>query len=293
HIYQLFMRDFHEEQAVLYSLAKIIKNEGLIGLITYNGKCYDTTILNSRSITSGIELPISNMPNFDLLFPVRSIFKPRIGDCSLPSVEREVLNFYRVDDIPGYKVPEIYFDFVRRGFSEPMRKVFIHNLYDVLSMAAIAEKLCSIYSDPFDCPAELADLFQVASLYKKNGDFEKAMKIYQYLSSLDCSLNFQANLALSFELKREGEYKEASKIWEKCIVKQPKSSIVPYIELAKFNEHHLKDYKKALEYARNGRAVANLLKSQSYDNEDFDKRIRRLENKPAKAKRNENMNSSG
>jgi len=283
HVFQLFMRDYHEEQAVLYLLAEIIEDEGLKGLITYNGKSYDTNILTTRSITSGIDLPISGMPNFDLLFPVRRIFKRRIGDCSLSSIEREVLGFYRVDDIPGYQVPEIYFDFIRRGFSELMRKVFIHNLYDILSMCAIAERLCALYSDPIEYHAEPEDLYQIANLYKKNGDIDDAMRVYRHLSSFDdILLSYQANLALSFMLKRRGEYKRACEIWEKCIEEHPKYSVVPYIELAKYHEHCRKDYKKALLYTKSGMEIASPYRNRRFDFTEFEKRIKRLNSKISK-----------
>jgi len=279
HIYQLFMRDYHEEQAVLYLLGKFIKDKRLKGLVTYNGKAYDVNVLNTRRIVSGIELPVSDMPNFDLLYPVRKLFKKRIGDCSLTSIEREILNFYRVDDIPGYKVPEVYFDFVRRGFSEPMRKVFIHNLYDVLSMVAIAERLCSFYSDPIELVSEPEDLFQIAALYEINGSFKDAKKIYSYLSSCQGSFNYKAKMAMSFRLKKERNLEEASGIWKECISNHPKISIVPYIELAKYYEHQIKDYRNALLYTQKGLYLANLFCLSHSNSYEFDKRIQRLNKK--------------
>ena len=85
-------------------------------------------------------------------------------------------------------------------------------------------------------------------------------------------------------MKREGSYNAASKIWEKCIEKHPKFSIVPYIELAKFNEHKLKDYKKALEYTKTGMAIASLYRNYRFDSSEFVKRIKRLNHKISKIK---------
>jgi uncharacterized protein len=285
HVYQLFMRDYHEEQAVLHSLAKIVSDNNIRGSVTYNGRAYDAHILQNRSITSGIDLSILDMPNYDLLPAVRRIFKKRIGDCSLSSVEREILKFYRVDDIPGFKVPEIYFDFVKRGFSEPMRKVFMHNLYDIISLAALAEHLCAVYSNPIENLIEPEDMFQMAKILMKTTNHAIALGILDHLTQTSGNLSFRANLATSFILKSIGDYEKASNIWFKCISSKPKASIIPYIELAKYFEHHVKDYEKALRYSRVALDITNNIRAVNIDTNDIKHRISRIEEKIRKIKK--------
>ena len=49
----------------------------------------------------------------------------------------------------------------------------------------------------------------------------------------------------SFAYKRQGKWKEAEKIWKEIIERTRKFVYYPYEELAKYYEHHLKDYQKA------------------------------------------------
>ncbi len=49
----------------------------------------------------------------------------------------------------------------------------------------------------------------------------------------------------SFAFKRQGEWEEAEKIWKEIIKRNREFIYYPYEELAKYYEHHLKDYQKA------------------------------------------------
>ena len=71
-IRQYFMRDYDEEAAMLAELKELIS--GRQGLVTFNGKCFDINILQSRFISNRFRTDISGIPNIDLLFPARRVW---------------------------------------------------------------------------------------------------------------------------------------------------------------------------------------------------------------------------
>ncbi|MCJ7812676.1 ribonuclease H-like domain-containing protein, partial [bacterium] len=108
---QLLMRDYDEEQAVLWAVRDRLEHCDM--LVSYNGKCYDMNILSSRFTLARMENPAVDLPHLDLLFPVRRLWRRRISDCSLSNVERAILGFFRESDIPSYLIPGLYFDYLR------------------------------------------------------------------------------------------------------------------------------------------------------------------------------------
>ena len=55
----------------------------------------------------------------------------------LSNVEKQILDFHREDDVPGYLAPMIYFDYVERKDPEGMLKVLLHNELDILSLVSL------------------------------------------------------------------------------------------------------------------------------------------------------------
>ncbi len=85
HIHQWFMRDFSEEKASLTILRDLL--ESFQFLITFNGKHYDIPLLETRFILSRTSSKIREMPNFDLLYPSRKIWKGAYDNCRLVTLE--------------------------------------------------------------------------------------------------------------------------------------------------------------------------------------------------------------
>ena len=95
---QFFMRDFDEEPALLEEFQNALKPFSV--LVSYNGRSYDLPLLNSRFITNRMRNPSASWPHIDLLYYTRSLWKRRIGDCSLGNLERQILGVGRTGDIP-------------------------------------------------------------------------------------------------------------------------------------------------------------------------------------------------
>ncbi|MGB9594391.1 MAG: ribonuclease H-like domain-containing protein, partial [Anaerolineae bacterium] len=134
---QYFMRDFPEEPAMLADLARRL--DGMDWLVSFNGRGFDLPILTTRFIMNRVPPRLADAPHLDLLHPARRLWKARLPSCRLSALEKDILGFYRDQaDVPGYLVPQIYFDYLRTGDAREIARVFYHNLYDIVSLAALA-----------------------------------------------------------------------------------------------------------------------------------------------------------
>jgi hypothetical protein len=78
---------------------------------------------------------------------VRRLFRHRLGDARLATVEREFLGVRRVDDVAGWEIPGRYLDFLRGGSADPFAAVVIHNEEDMRSLARLLAYLDARYED--------------------------------------------------------------------------------------------------------------------------------------------------
>lgn len=266
-IKQYFLRDFNEELAFLYAINQLLKN--FTGIVSYNGKSYDWPLLQTRFIYSRLECELINPLHLDLVHTARRIWKKRLGDCSLENIEQQVLNFRRENDIPGSLIPQTYFEYLRTKNAMPLVQIFHHNILDILSMAALLNKSAYIFKAPIDFLDEHQDLFSLAHTYENMRQWQKSITIYENL--LNCSpekrTKSQIALQLSYCYKRTGKWKQAVQLW-KNIIAGDFFSIEPYIELAKYYEHHQRAYKKAADVVEQALNVLEIVE-QLRDNSEF------------------------
>ena len=145
-VHQFFMRDYSEERASLSLLKGLL--ESFQFLITFNGRHYDIPLLETRFILSRLSSKIKEMPNFDLLYPSRRVWKGAYENCRLITLESHLLGMERVDDIPSEWIPYLYFDYLQNGDASKIHRVFYHNQMDILSMVALAGRIHLTYHDP-------------------------------------------------------------------------------------------------------------------------------------------------
>ena len=143
---QLFMRDYSEERACLSLLNEFL--ESFQFLVTFNGRHYDIPLLETRFILSRMNSRIREMPNFDLLFPSRKIWKGAYENCRLVTLESKLLGMGRQDDVPSEWIPHFYFEYVQTGDATKIHRVFYHNQMDILSMVALMGRIHLVYHDP-------------------------------------------------------------------------------------------------------------------------------------------------
>lgn len=241
---QYFMRDFNEERALLSALNDLLTN--FKAVVTYNGKTFDLPLMKSRYIMSGMKMSLEDPYHFDLLYPARRLWKKRLESCSLSTVEREILKVSRDDDVPGYLIPEIYFKYLRTKDARAIKQVFEHNLQDVLSLVALVSRMCFLVEDPLNNTEYGMDIFSIGKMFDEEKKYEQST--HYYAEALKHNLAEEEILEIlrlsSFAYKRQGKWEKAEEIWKEIIERSPEFIYYPYEELAKYYEHHLKDYQK-------------------------------------------------
>jgi len=80
----------------------------------------------------------------------KAVMARQAGIASLKYIEENVLQAPRsVEEVPGYEIPYLYFDYLRTGDARPLKGVFYHNAMDVVAMAALLSHTASMLADPF------------------------------------------------------------------------------------------------------------------------------------------------
>ena len=157
------MRDPGQEAALLAALDQWLAEFDVI--VTFNGKSFDVPLLNSRFLMNGITTPFERYEHVDVLQIARKLWRDRLPSRALGELEKEIIHFYRTgDDIPGWMIPQVYFDYLRSGDARPLAGVFYHNVIDILTLAALFGHIGAMLNDPtasgsriwpgsgFDCP---------------------------------------------------------------------------------------------------------------------------------------------
>ena len=105
--------DHADEPALLAALDAAIPPDAW--LVTYNGRGFDWPLLVTRYRLARRGPPRCTRGMLDLLPHVRRLFRHRLGDARLATVERELLGVRRDGDVGGWEIPERYLAFVRGG----------------------------------------------------------------------------------------------------------------------------------------------------------------------------------
>jgi uncharacterized protein YprB with RNaseH-like and TPR domain len=281
---QFFMRDYDEEQAVLHAVRERLGEAG--ALVTYNGKAYDLNILDARWTLSRMSHPARDLPHLDLLFSVRRLWRRRLSDCSLVNVEKEILRFFRKDDVPGFLIPGLYFEYLRSRSAVSLEPVFTHNRWDIIALAALAALINRIYQNPGDMLEHSADLVSLGRAMENLPQTRAAVECFikALESEPDPDEKGEIYRSLGLAWKRLGEWEKAVDIWNEMIDSQPYSTL-PYEELAKYYEHRTREFERAIvvvQRALDRLAVMEALHTERTvpsDRQDLEYRLRRLKRK--------------
>jgi uncharacterized protein YprB with RNaseH-like and TPR domain len=276
-IRQLFMRDYSEEKACLSLLNQLL--ESFEFLVTFNGRHYDIPLLETRFILSRMTSRIREMPNFDLLFPARKIWKGAYENCRLVTLESRLLGMGREDDIPSEWIPQLYFEYVQTGDGRKIHRVFYHNQMDILSMAALMGRIHLVYHDPQAAkPRKGVEHFSLGRLFWDHGLREKAIPCFEIaLKRCEDDLAWEVMRWLSLAFKKTGQAEKARSLWEEMLTWPGQEEPFPFVELAKYHEHRLRDFEKAIAYV--DQALERVPPDRERDIELLVQRKRRLAGK--------------
>jgi len=135
---QGFLRGPEDEAALLASVAERVASAPAV--VSFFGKVFDRHRLEDKMRVHSVAPPFADRPHLDLCFPLRRLTKGAFANGRLQTMERELLDFTRVDDMPGSLAPAAWFDFLAER-AHTLEGVFRHNLEDVRSLAALAAYL--------------------------------------------------------------------------------------------------------------------------------------------------------
>ena len=131
---QLLLPDHADEPALLAEIARWVTPD--TWLVSYNGRGFDWPLIEARYRLAGRPAP-SHAGHLDLLPFVRRVFKHRMEDARLRTVEGELLGVSRVGDVEGWEIPSIYLEVLRGGPVDALAGVVIHNEKDVRSLGLL------------------------------------------------------------------------------------------------------------------------------------------------------------
>lgn len=263
HITQVFLRHPAEEDAFLTALDELITPFRI--MVTYNGKSFDAPLLNNRYILNGFNNPLKEKHHIDLLSLTRRIWRNRLNDRSLGNLEQEILGFHRsAEEIPGWMVPQMYFEYLQTQNADPMKGVFYHNEVDIVSLSALFVHLANLLQNPLEAnERQSLDWIAIARLYEELKDYDRAVQLYEASLKIGLPTHFFIQTLYRFAslYRRTGEYDKALVLWMKAV---EFNEVEACVEIAKYYEHHQKSHYQALEWTETALKFLNTLPLPRY-----------------------------
>lgn len=274
---QVFLRSPAEERAFLETVAEQIRSGE--GLVSFNGRAFDLPVLGNRYTLARMMPPWVGQVHLDLFLPVRRLWRDRLVRYRLSHLEEHLLGVQRTFlDIPSWRIPSVYHDYLRGAPAEVLRPVFYHNAQDILSLVALATHLARFLSDPWGEGGARHGLefYALGRLYESQGDSSAAIAAYRsaLLLALPPQERERAWERLSFLLKREGRWAEAVEVWQALLERPGKPPLHACVELAKYHEHRSGDLARA-------EAVVERAIAEYGERPDLARRLQRLRQKRA------------
>jgi hypothetical protein len=243
------LRDPTEEPAQLTGLIQYLSS--FQGLVTYNGKSFDIPLLTTRFILNGEASPFKEIVHLDLLPLARRLWRDRLPSRSLGQIEQNILGATRTEeDVPGWLIPSLYFDYLKTGDARPLRSVFYHNAMDILAMAALLNQIANMLETPQpDTVEHGVDLISLGKIFEDMGDFQTAAQCFAdgLGSEIPNQNRREALQRWSLMEKRRQNFEKAIELWRLAANEQDLQAL---IELAKHYEHQVRDIEEATYWTR-------------------------------------------
>lgn len=243
-IEQFFLREYSEERALLFALRERMAEHPV--LVTFNGKCFDWPLLETRyRITRKISAP-SPRAHLDFLHPARNLWRLRLGSVRLSELERQILGWDRGADVLSGQIPQIYFDYLRGGAAERLVPVLNHNQMDLRGLAALSSRILSLLNDAENLGQDGLELFGVSRICETRGEHMRARKLYEksIASFLPTETDRAARRSLARLAKREGDFDLACELWKDALGNS-RHGYEAYEQLAMYYEHNARNPEQA------------------------------------------------
>lgn len=272
---QILLRTPADEPAMLHHvLARLAQASAIV---TYNGKSFDWPLLKNRFVLNRMPPPPDPI-HLDLLHAARRVFRRRLGEVRLTTLERALLGFRREHDIDGHEIPALYWSMIRSADGSMLTPVVEHNINDLVALAGVLATLTDRFENlrPEDDPADHLGLATVAA---RADDAERARLFADAAATgggaetvTTAALVLAARLA-----KRRGDDLEALRLYREALSCGTHADVAAaHLALAKLYERRFSDPETALEHARHTRIAEGP--------EAHSKRVARLEEKRRRAR---------
>jgi len=272
---QLFLEKPENELEFLCHFDDFIKDFDTF--VSYNGKAFDIPMLRSRYIMKRLPHSLDSFGHVDLLHIARRIWKLRLESRRLSDIEKEILSFSRSEDeIPGWLVPQIYFDYLESRDAVPLKGVFYHNEMDVVSLAALFIHINRLLSgSEIKIQSDGLDAYSIGNVFGKMGNLELSRDFLKagMEQGLPHELKIAAARCYADTFKKQGEWTEALEYWKFAA---ESDDFLSCLELAKYYEHRQKDIQSALQWVERAFLLVN---DKYHDLPALERRKARLEKK--------------
>jgi uncharacterized protein YprB with RNaseH-like and TPR domain len=260
---QLLLPEQSDEAGFLDHLASLVSPDAC--LVTYNGRTFDWPLLVARFRLHGRPAP-SYVAHLDLLPLARNVWRHRLGDARLRSVERAVCGVQRAHDLPGGLVPSRYLDYLRSGHGGLLRLVLEHNRQDVVSMAlllgVLARDLAPVIRTRRPAGSvDPGDLGGLGRVYARRRRLEEALACYEAaMERMSAPRESQRYESIAVDrarlLTRLGLRAEAESAWHAIALEGGPHAALAWLHVAKHREHDARDYRAALAATERARGLA-------------------------------------
>jgi uncharacterized protein YprB with RNaseH-like and TPR domain len=134
YVKQFLARNFDEEKAILIETARELSDAQVIA--SYNGRSFDLPYLKNRMKYHQLHEEVKAF-HVDLLHPARKQYKGVYPNCRLITLEQELFQHERVNDVAGPEIANHYYQYLDTGDRSWIEPILEHNAQDLLSMAKL------------------------------------------------------------------------------------------------------------------------------------------------------------
>ena len=260
-IRQYLLPDYSDEEAMLEDFQQELRDDNV--LVSYNGATFDLPLLKDRLIINRVSNSLPYGYHVDLLHAVRRIFKRRLKDCRLTNIEKELFSFERNDDIPGYLIPSVYFEWLTSDSLDMLPEVLKHNRLDILSLFYLVNHIAGIHRSHGEVLDEVDDLHSLSRVYSRRRDQAVVESIIARIAHTDArEVADDILLFNAMNFKRTNALEKALPLWHRVAETGTREAYWANIELAKYYEHRGHDPALAFRYACRARDISPNGKTQ-------------------------------
>jgi hypothetical protein len=223
---QFVLTSYASERALLSAVTDFFGETDLI--VTYNGKTFDLPVMETRWSFHRLPMPDFSqaVPHFDMLHPARRLWSSRMGTdaapaangCRLTTLERDVLGFRRIGDVPGIEIPRRFFHFLRTGDPRPLEPVLEHNRLDLVSLAAVTAHAVRLARGGDRVCRDEAEALALGRVLERAGAFDRAEACYRRAAQASClEVRGEALYRFGLRCRRDHRFDEAAAAWREIV----------------------------------------------------------------------------